>query len=177
MIGSRTQEAVQVLLSAVDGQSLPIISLNKALFYLDLIALRDLGETFTGNRYVALKRGPVVDGYKGMVQELEVRGVVKQDEASFENPVRLLAEADAPSMPQELIEQARLVARRVASVSPGNDVSDKKGCGGLPTEVSMLVAMQQLAGDTDWDVSEDELVAAGRDADTLHRGDEAGYPF
>src|SRR5437773_2192449 len=67
-------EAAMALLQASPRQQLNIVVLNKALFYLDLHALRDLGKTVTDQEYVALPQGPVVDSYKNILIKPLVEG-------------------------------------------------------------------------------------------------------
>jgi hypothetical protein len=55
-------EAAAVLLEGA-GRTLLTTPLNKALFYLDLTALLELGSTITKATFVALKAGPVVESY------------------------------------------------------------------------------------------------------------------
>lgn len=87
-------EAATWLLSSAGGE-LPITSLNKALFYLDLSALAEGGETITGATYLALPAGPVVAKYdRRIVQALEDAGLAQQDVADdgVTKPVCLLQE-------------------------------------------------------------------------------------
>lgn len=60
-------EAAMAVLQAAPAGQLNIVVLNKALFYLDLLALRDLGRLVTDQTYVALPNGPVVDQYKDVL--------------------------------------------------------------------------------------------------------------
>ena len=60
-------ETAMAILQATDQGRLGITVLNKALFYADLAALRDLGKTLTGSGYVAIPNGPVVNHYERAV--------------------------------------------------------------------------------------------------------------
>ena len=76
---NKLMEASMALLQGAPDSQLNIVVLNKALFYLDLIALRDFGRTITGERYVALPQGPMVADYArkivhGEEQEMGVLG-------------------------------------------------------------------------------------------------------
>lgn len=76
---ARLTEAVAAVLSGTPQRKLKIVVLNKALFYLDLYALRDLGHTVTGAQFVAFENGPVVEGYRRrVVGACERRGIAKQ---------------------------------------------------------------------------------------------------
>lgn len=58
-----------------------ITNLNKALFYFDLVCLRDEGAAYTGSTFVALEHGPVVDRYRSvLVEGLAKTGRVEVDE-------------------------------------------------------------------------------------------------
>lgn len=75
----RLMEAASAVLNVAPNRRLKVVILNKALFYLDLAALRDRGETITRNSYIALKNGPVVARYtERLVGQMEARGIGKQ---------------------------------------------------------------------------------------------------
>src|SRR4051812_10790778 len=76
---SKLMETAMAVLQATPERQLKIVVLNKALFYLDLLALRDLGETVTGQEYVALPQGPVLDNYRTtLVNALTASGYAEQ---------------------------------------------------------------------------------------------------
>ena len=84
-------QAVMAVLDATPRKRLNIVLLNKALFYSDLLALRDLGSTITGAKYVAIKNGPVVRNYtKTIVDPLVARGLVRQNAEGNAKPVEIV---------------------------------------------------------------------------------------
>jgi hypothetical protein len=92
---TKLQEAAMALLLHAPDRSLNIVVLNKALFYLDLSALRDLGVTVTGQRYFALPQGPIVGKYdKKIVDRLEKLGWAKQLQVGNAKPMKVLAEIE-----------------------------------------------------------------------------------
>src|SRR5438045_86074 len=87
---NKLMEASMALLQGAPDSQLNIVVLNKGLFYLDLIALRDLGRTITGERYVALPQGPVVENYvHKIVRALESAGLAEQLEMGRRKPLRV----------------------------------------------------------------------------------------
>jgi len=89
---NKLMEATMAVLQATPKQQLNIVVLNKALFYLDLYALRDLGKAVTGQKYVALPQGPVVDQYKTkIVASLSRKGLAEQiDGQHGAKPMRVI---------------------------------------------------------------------------------------
>ncbi len=57
-------DAAAAILRCAPNNELNIVVLNKALFYVDLVSLRDYGNTLTENTYIALENGPVVAKYQ-----------------------------------------------------------------------------------------------------------------
>lgn len=168
--GKQTQErlieAAVALLDGAPGRRMQITNLNKALFYLDLVALRDTGKTITDNVYLAFERGPVMDGYKEkLIGALEKAGLARQDIDGMSEPVVLTG--SLPSyhyMDDYLREKAGEVARKVASVTAGRisieshknwgwkfaDARQKKNGSGTPQRINMFIAMQQLCDKDPW---------------------------
>ena len=68
MNAERLYLASRALIAAAGG-AMQITNLNKALFYFDLVCLRDEGATYTGVQYVALEHGPVVNNYRAVLVE------------------------------------------------------------------------------------------------------------
>lgn len=141
-----------------------ITNLNKALFYLDLAALRDHGSTVTGNPYIALALGPVVAKYKQrLVDELERAGLAVQEEEGKARPVRLLQELDEYEyLTPELLEMAARIARWAAAhearhVSAESHfnigwhlANEKRRETGRPHAIDMLVALDQVVDGDPW---------------------------
>lgn len=90
---------------------MPITALNKALFYLDLHALRDAGAAMTGTTYMALPAGPVVAKYqKRLIGALEEAGLAEQDisEDEASKPMCLVS---APMTTHLTPEQLAMITR------------------------------------------------------------------
>jgi hypothetical protein len=175
-------EAAARLLQAAGG-SLPITTLNKALFYLDLFALRDLGQTVTRATFVALPAGPVVAKYEArLVRALEEAGLAQQDESEDggAKPVCLLASPTTKALSDEATALAARIGAWASRRSAGglSDLSHlnagwrfawDRGLGAkkpaLP--INMSIAMQQVLDIDPWmDESPDaEAAAAFADAD------------
>jgi len=161
MENSKLISAAAAILDEIESKQLNIVVLNKALFYLDLYALRDLGETVTGAQFVALKNGPVVASYKTrLVAALRDHGVAEQylEYSGYGKPVKLIDSDKAEPLKNS---EHRLVRDIAASFSgttsamavdyshhnPGWIAAKRKGVG---TPINMLLAMQQLAHDDPW---------------------------
>ena len=158
------QAAASILAAA--GGRLPITSLNKALFYLDVVSLRDHGVVITGTTYLALPAGPVVAKYeKRLVQALEDAGVAQQDDADdgMTKPVCLVGEVQ----PTDFSNQQVTLIQRVgawASKRSASDLSEyshrndgwkiawDQGLGSkLPAKpINLRIAMQQILDDDPW---------------------------
>jgi hypothetical protein len=179
-MGNRTNklmEASMALLQAAPDGQLNIVVLNKGLFYLDLIALRDVGRTVTGERYVALPQGPVVEGYgTKIVKALEAAGLAEQLVDGRARPVRITKRL--PSFKCLTDTEVQLAGEVAKAVSPftsrllsdyshhnsGWLLARRGAIEGLPApEINMRVALQQIAwaDDDDWMEAEpDEALAA-----------------
>jgi hypothetical protein len=183
----RLVEAAMAVLQATPDQELKIVLLNKALFYLDLVALRDTGETVTHATYVALKQGPVVAKYpERLVPALEKRGLALQGQDGDAKPVRVTKVlSEFQYLVGELRDVAEAIGKKVAGLTsaqasnfshdnPGWQVaySTGLGAGSRVKTIDMTLAMQQLddapADRDSWlDANpDDELLKAFRDAAT-----------
>lgn len=168
----RLVEAAVALLAASPGKKLNTVVLNKALFYLDLVALRDLGHTVTGNTFVALHQGPVVAHYdKRVVRKLETLGLAKQTIDGKAKPIALVSEV--PHF-KRISQEERAIATQVATVlagvlsseastyshrNPGWQLAYSVGqkVGAPPEPINMHLAMQQIAERDPWiDAPSDE---------------------
>jgi hypothetical protein len=181
--GERKQrliEAAVALLSETPKRELKIVLLNKALFYLDLVALRDLGRTLSGATFLALEQGPVVADYpRRLIRSLEAAGLAEQGADGMSKPVRLkksLARFDymdskARALAKLVVEHiARLTSSQASRISHGNPgwaLAYERGMkkGGGPAKINMLVALQELGGPDPWlqlapTVSEEAVFAA-----------------
>ncbi len=160
----RVIEAIVALLDGAPGRRMQITNLNKALFYLDLAALRDTGSTITDATYVALDNGPVLHDYKQVVGELAEGKIAHQDVDGLEKPVVLDRPLDTYHY---LDDYGRALAARIAKViaqhsargvsnlshsNPGWAMAFSKGRGrnAAPAPIDMYLALQQLGDDDPW---------------------------
>lgn len=160
----RLVEAAVALLDAAGGK-MNITVLNKALFYLDLIALRDDGETMTGTKYVALKQGPVVANYeKKLVKALARAGYAQQFEEGLAKPIQLVERPDRyEHITDEDLSRIAKVAKVIGRMksteasdfshkNPAWQRAEREGVaqGRAAAMIDMLLAMQQLLDPDDW---------------------------
>lgn len=175
----RLIEAAVALLDAAPNKRLKTTNLNKALFYLDLIALRDYGETVTRCNYRAFENGPVVDFYKeALIDELAKRNLAKQDEDGMSKPIVL--QQGIPSfrfIDDDQRESAANIARRIGALDArrASDLSHKNPgwqdarCRGERAMIDMMLAMQQVIDQDPWldqPVTPDEAEALANTAET-----------
>lgn len=175
----RLIEAASAVLNAAPNRRLNAVVLNKALFYLDLAALRDRGATITGNAFLGLQQGPVVAKYpQRLIGDLESRGIARQaSEWDGSKPIQLEA---APGQVQFLDAEALALVGAVTSFfasatsrqasdfshdNPGWQLAwEESRRTGRPGVINMRVAMQQIIEDDPWMdaplVSDDELMDA-----------------
>jgi hypothetical protein len=154
-------EAAAALLEGAGG-SLLTTSLNKALFYLDLHALLETGETATGETYVALRAGPVIEGYRvRLIEELERSRIAMQDDDNPKYmPVVLLHPVKATRLGAEVLALARVIGAWAASKQAGelSDFSHENAAwklawdngAGQGSALDLRLAIQQLADDDPW---------------------------
>ena len=157
---TRVAEAAMAILQATPAGQLGITVMNKALFYADLCALRNLGETITRVGYFALPQGPVLNHYeRSLVKLLERLGLAEQTMDGWEKPLVARRRAD----PFELITDeevgiAQLVSRRVHGKSAAwvSDYSHENEAwisafrAGTGTSINMISALQQVIEDDPW---------------------------
>jgi hypothetical protein len=163
-------EAAMALLQAAPRQQLNVVVLNKALFYLDLHALRDFGTTVTDQEYVALDQGPVVDHYKEiLVKPLVEGGLAEQLQTSaggyswkplrVKKPLRTFVCLDereqelARQISASFLNSNSFISAAVSAFShhnPGWRTAFSKHEDGRPyVKIDMLLALQQLDSDED----------------------------
>jgi hypothetical protein len=180
---TKLAETALAVLQATPDRQLKIVVLNKALFYLDLVALRDLGETVTGQEYVALPQGPVVDNYRTvLVGALTEAGLAEQlhvqswPDGHLAKPIRARKTLDVF---EHLSASELRVAEKVGASfnafgsvavsdlshhNPGWIIARKNHMDGQPApRINMLIALQQLHEDDDED---DAWLTAPLDAET-----------
>lgn len=156
----RLVEAAMAILQAVPDMQMNIVVLNKALFYLDLVALRDFGKMVTNTRYVALPQGPVVDDYKiRLVGELVRRGWATQVAQGMAKPVKVARTLQAfPHLTHEEVSYASRVAaelkpllsKTVSQRSHNNPGWIRAHARGSGTMINMHLALQQIAEIDPW---------------------------
>jgi uncharacterized phage-associated protein len=161
----RALEAAVALLEGAPSKRLQVTNLNKGLFYLDLVALRDTGDTLTGAPYVALKQGPVLDQYKvDLIPSLMAAGFARQDDQGMEKPVVLLKPCESYHyMDDYLRSMAAAIARHVASKTAASisefshqnpgwiaAFEDGQGINVSPRRINMMLAMQQILDRDPW---------------------------
>jgi hypothetical protein len=177
-------EAAMAILQATSKMRLGITVLNKALFYADLVALRDLGHSLTNSGYIALPQGPVLNHYeRALIRDLDRQRLAEQIQEGWPKPVivRQPITRFGRLTPEE-VAIAQLVARKIEAKSatwvseyshenPGWQLAfrDKIGSG-----IDMVLAMQQVVDDDPWmDATPDESVReAFAEAET-----DDGVPF
>jgi hypothetical protein len=179
---NRLLEACMAILQATPEKKLGITLLNKALFYLDLVALRDLGRTVTGETFVALPAGPVVRGYdRRIVNWLQRDGLAEQRNDGMEKPVCVLNPLDRFEFLSEREQRiAETLAERIHSMkaymiselsheNPGWIVAFREATG---TPIDLHLALQQVGEVDDWlDEPADEVVAGAFQAAALEAGE------
>lgn len=161
----RLIESAAVLLSAAHDKTLPLANLNKALFYLDLCAFRDVGHVVTKSIFFALHQGPfVAQSEKRLVKPLIESGIAAQAVSGSNQPLALIK---TPRSFKHLTEKERAIATKIGqwfskvSATKASDYSRKnpgwvaayksgQQHGKPPVSINMLVAMQQVATDDPW---------------------------
>lgn len=184
---SRLLAAAAAILAGADGGCLNTVLLNKALFYFDLASLRDEGDVFTHNTFIALELGPVVSKYATrLIRALDEEGIARQSVDGLAKPISLIARPSA-GLGGSLDETARNVARWACGLTSteASDVShDNVGwqiarrealkAGKPAAPIDMLLAMQQILGEDPW---LDEPFSEAN-VESIHAADEdRGQPW
>jgi uncharacterized phage-associated protein len=160
----RLAETAAFLLAEAGG-ALPIVSVNKGLFYSDLRALRDLGHQITEAKYIALKAGPVVCAYeRHVIDALERTGIAQQEELEDgSKPLYLITDFAPKALTADEQEIVRAIAKWAKSESPTelSNFSHKtpawqkawnSACAGkaLNRDIDMMLALQQIVEADPW---------------------------
>lgn len=158
---TRLLEAAIAVLGGAESQKLNIVALNKALFYLDLYALRDSGKTITGAAYYALDQGPVIADYqRRLVRALERAGYGRQLQEGMAKPVQLVRRLERfeylSTEDQKMASDiGAIAANRTSSMlsamsheNPGWQLAHRQE--GPKQRIDMSIAMQQVAEDDPW---------------------------
>jgi len=179
----RLIESAAAILSAAANHELNTTNLNKALFYLDLLALRDFGSQVTGVTYIALEQGPVVAKYeKRLIKPLAESGVAVQRAKGTALPIKLAVLAE--TLKYKLLNErevalahvagkwaSNLTAKSVSDIShnnPGWHIAYYEGLGGptkIPKPIDLRIAMQQIVDSDTWvkeALTESEKASVGR---------------
>ncbi len=159
----RLLEAAAAILDAAPNRRLNTVSLNKALFYLDLLSLRDKGSTFTQNAYIALEMGPVVAKYPTkLIKAMEREGIATQGEMGLANPVTLIRLPSLTRVTGEISEMASSIAKwcarqtsKMISDYSHNNIGwiiarEDERHSGKKQVIDMNIAMQQIVNDDPW---------------------------
>jgi Protein of unknown function (DUF4065) len=175
----RLIEAASAVLHAAPGHSLNVVVLNKVLFYLDLVSLRDRGETVTQNSFIALQNGPVIAKYpKRLIGSLEEQGIARQE--SRWDATKPLVLVKSPTHFEFLDSDSMIMVSDVASFfadatsAAASDYSHKNPGWQIawnqyqrelkPMAINMRIAMQQIVESDPWMttplVNDDEILAA-----------------
>ena len=177
----RLIEAASAVLHAAPNRSLNVVVLNKVLFYLDLAALRDRGDTITHNAYVAIQNGPVVARYQQrLIKSLEERGIARQiSQWNGSKPIVLEAcpkhfeflDSDAmitvADVTNFFVDATSKIASDFSHMNLGWKLAwDRYLREGKPAAVNMRIAMQQIVESDPWmrvPLSSDEEILAAAD--------------
>ena len=181
----RLLEAASAVLEHATDNRLNAVCLNKAIFYLDLVSLRDLGHAVTYAPFIALRNGPVVAKYdERLIGGLENAGIVVQEVDGKSKPIHLTAPlkhyrfVDPCLIPAimkisaEFSGNSSLKASDLSHKNRGWEMAYKDGLGGggKPLAINMLIAMQQIIGADPWmknSLSDQEEVALNAADDVL----------
>lgn len=172
------------ILQATPAGQMGITVMNKALFYADLCALRDLGETITRSGYIALPAGPVLNHYeRSLIKLLERLGLAEQTRDGWEKPLVARVKVDPfELLTDEEVGIAQLVSRRihgksatwVSEYSHENDAWISAFRAGNGTSINMICALQQVIEDDPWvDVPSDAAMIQALDRASV----DDGVPF
>jgi hypothetical protein len=181
---TRTAEAAMAILQATPTGQLGITVMNKALFYADLCALRDLGETITRSSYIALRQGPVLNHYeRSLVKKLEALGLAEQTRDGWEKPlVSRMRVEPFELLSDEEVGVAQFVSRKihgksatwVSDLSHENEAWISAFRTGPGTPINMIIALQQLVEDDPWITGTDDTQATQT---FLRASADDGVPF
>ncbi len=168
-------DAAAAILRCAPNNELNIVVLNKALFYVDLVSLRDYGNTLTENTYIALENGPVVAKYQQrLVKPLAEARIAEQvDRWDGAKPLVLIdpqepAEFLSPHLDtiHRVTEHFSKLTSEAASdyshLNPGWSIAwQSSGKSGKPFPINMMIALQQIIEDDPW--TSEPLVANERE--------------
>ncbi len=174
----RQLEVASLLLESARGQQFNAVVFNKAMFYADLVALRDIGRTVSGSDYTAAPKGPMLTNFKKIVERLHDSGIAEQIEDGMAQPIRLIR----PVRGHHLIEREIAIVKQVGAKcsswtsARASDFSHENqgwtiGLGADKRRINLVIAMQQVVDDDEWldePLSADEHEAVGRGVVDAH---------
>lgn len=161
----RLIEASAAILASTPEARLNIVVLNKALFYLDLASLRDVGSPISHNTFIALKRGPVVAKYpQRLVKALAEEGIANQEALGDAQPIVL---KHLPSHLEFIDDYSEKLVQHIARwfssktsnevsnfahQNPGWEIAYREGLGmsQSPKPINLYIAMQQIIDNDPW---------------------------
>jgi hypothetical protein len=162
---NKLMEATMAVLQATPERQLKIVVLNKALFYLDLYALRDFGHVITGQAYVALPQGPVVQEYKTVLVGALTKSklaVQLQTDGDKAKPIRVVKPLErfeylnaselrlAEKMGASYSTLTSMAVSQFSHANPGWITAHRNYVDGRPAPIiNMRLALQQLCDDDD----------------------------
>jgi hypothetical protein len=167
----RQVRTAAAFLDEVKDHELKAVVFNKALFYADLAALRDLGRTLTGSSYTAAPLGPMLTNFKVLVKELEDRGIAKQVEDGDARPIRAVRRFNPRLPTEEAVIVRRISAAASDWTSTGvSDLSHENigwilGRNAPNKRINLIIAMQQIVDHDPWldaPLTEEESEAVSR---------------
>lgn len=169
---ARARDAAVIALQGAGG-SLRAVVFQKALFYSELLALRDLGRPIIDTTFMAIQMGPVVaNAHRKLIPDMDGAGLAQQTEHGKMKPLRLTDVGwhytstliDDPEVEilkrvgRDLADVTSDFISKVSHANPGWDLAWRTGQGaGLPPQpINMLLALQDpiLLGD---DADDDDL--------------------
>ena len=162
---NKLMEATMAVLQATPERQLKIVVLNKALFYLDLMVLRDFGNVITDQEYVALPQGPVVNEYKtALIGALTRSKLVEQLQLDGDKakPIRVVKPLDrfeclnaselrlAEKVGASFSTLTSMAVSAFSHANPGWMMAHRNFVEGRPApKINMRLALQQLCDDED----------------------------
>jgi len=161
----RLMEVAASILNHVPDKKLKTVALNKALFYVDLVSLRDFGDTVSHNTYIALEHGPVIAKYPNrLVNGLVKAGIAIQSSEGNSKPIVLKQMPDRLDYIDVSIETviekvalwaARRTAQEMSDIAHQNIgwiVAYQEGLGRQqPAQpINLYLAMQQIVDPDPW---------------------------
>lgn len=164
-------KAASALLSLADGHELKAVVFQKAMFYSDLVALRDLGRTITGSAYTAAPLGPMLTNFTKLVAHLKSKRIAIQVSDGDALPIRALLPF-SDNLHDDEREIVRMVSARASNwtSTAASDYSHKNigwiiGRDAPLKRINLVLAMQQLVDDDTWleePVTPDEVDAVAQ---------------